>query len=129
MALDGLVRKGTKIAKKVTKRLQGNITHAAWTGKDKKSKPTYATATTIPAIIDLGPKPFRTAQGVTITVKAMIYILQPISANGASGRHEPVDPRDKITLPDGTVGAPIQGSGGLLDPTTSYPYFHTVALG
>ena len=59
---------------------------------------------------------------------AKVTILQPITANGTSGRTEPVDPRDKVTLPDGTVG-PILDVAGLVNPDTGYPYMFEIWLG
>jgi hypothetical protein len=58
----------------------------------------------------------------------LITIIGPVTANGAPNRDEPVDPRDKFVLPDGTSG-PIVDVNGLLDPSTGRPYLYEVALG
>jgi hypothetical protein len=131
MSLADVIRGAVATAKSVTAPLEVDITHEAWTGLDNSTKPTYATGVTLSALVEQGPVPFRTALGETVEVKAIVTILQPVTANGASGREEPIDPRDQITLPNGTIGAPIVATPepGLVDPSTSVPYFHRVALG
>ena len=130
MTVATVVRNAVATAKSVTSSLQADITHKAWTGQATSgAKPTYASGVTLPALIDQRPTAFRTALGEVIAVKAVIHILQPIAANGASGREEPIDPRDEITLPNGTVGAPIMGAGGFVDPSTGRPYLYTIGLG
>ena len=130
MSLATVVRNAVALAKSVTSTLQDNITLAAWTGQATSgAKPTYAAGVTLPALIEQGPTSFRTARGEVIAVKAVVHILQPVAANGAANREEPIDPRDKITLPNGTVGAPIMGAEGFVDPSTNLPYLYTVALG
>lgn len=76
--------------------------------------------------------PFRTALGETVTVKAVLYILDTVDPNGATGRREPIDPRDKITLQSGIVGSPIsgpKGEGDLIDPSSGRSFFTVVGLG
>ena len=130
MSLATVVRNAVACAKSVTSALQADITLGAWTGQATSgAKPTYAAGVTLPALIEQGPVAFRTALGEVIAVKAVIHILQPITANGAANREEPIDPRDQITLPNGTVGPPIMGAGGFVDPSTGLPYLYTIALG
>ncbi len=129
MSLATVVRNAVACAKSVTSALQADITHEAWTAPGTSgAPPTHAAGVTIPALIDQRPTAFRTALGLVIAVKAVIHILQPITANGAADREEPIDPRDKITLPNGTVGAPIMGAGGFVDPSTGLPYLYTIGL-
>jgi hypothetical protein len=54
--------------------------------------------------------------------------LTPVAANGTTGRREPIDPRDRLTLPDGAVGN-ILAVEGLGDPDTNHNYFYQVYLG
>lgn len=129
MTLASVVRRAVAKADRLTRSLQAQVDHVAWTGQDGNTKPTYASAVKRSAIIEQGPVPFRTAEGETIAVKAVVHILETVEANGASDRKEPIDPRDRITLPDGTVGAPIMGAEGVVDPSTGKPYMYTVALG
>ncbi len=129
MSLDTVIRNAVATAKSVTSDAQVDITHEAWTGQATSgAKPTYAAGVTLPAFVDEKKDSFRTALGEVIAVTAIIHILQPVAANGAANREEPIDPRDQITLPSGTVGAPIMGAGGFVDPSTGRPYYYTVLL-
>ena len=131
MSLGDIVRDAVALADKIGREesLEANITHEAWTGHaTSAAKPTYAAGVTIPALVDESSQAFRSAAGETLTVKAVIYIHRPIAANGSDDREEPLDPRDRITLPRGTVGTPIQGAGGFVDPSTGKPYMYTVGL-
>jgi hypothetical protein len=128
MALDSILRSGVALANRMTGSLQAVVTHEAWTGTDTFNKPTYATAVSRPAIVDLNQRRSIERDGTVIVSRASITFLSPIAANGASGRREPIDPRDRLTLPDGTTG-PILEVAGAVDPTTGYPYAPTVALG
>ena len=130
MSLADVIRSSVEVAKSATAAAQADIALAAWTGQATSgAKPTYAAGVTLPAIIEQGPVAFRNALGETVTVKAVINILQPVAANGAANREEPIDLRDKITLPNGTVGSPIMGASGLVDPSTGVPYSYSVGLG
>ena len=131
MSLATVVHQAVRLVNRVTKSVQADITIEPWIGQDGNTKPTYDSAVIVKAIVEQGPLPFRNSLGETIVVKAILHILEPLEANGADNREEPLDPRDRITLPSGVVGAPIRGTatgGDLVDPATGYPYFHTVAL-
>ena len=60
--------------------------------------------------------------------KTKLTFVRPIPDEGTAGRREPIDPRDKITLPDGTAG-PIINTGGLVSGGTGKPYMLEVWLG
>ena len=129
MMLDDIIRDVVALADSVSTPLRADITLEAWTGSATSgAAPTYAAAVTIPAIVDQSSDAFRSAAGETLAVKGVIRILRPVAANGSDNRKEPIDPRDRITLPDGTVGTPIMGVGGLVDPSTGKPYTYTVGL-
>jgi hypothetical protein len=108
--------------------LQVSITHRAWTARDKYNKPTYASAVTRKAVMKSLQRMIRTTGGQEVLARASLTFLTPITANGAEGRREPVDPRDLITLPDGTTG-PILDVTGTVDPETDAPYALKVILG
>ena len=131
MGLDSIVRDVVSVANDLTADLQDTITLEQWTGNatDGKRGSTYASGVSIKALVEMGPKPFRTSNGDTILAAAVVSILQPVTANGATGRQEPIDPRDRITLPNSEVAAPIMSAAGFMDPSTNSPYFYTVALG
>jgi hypothetical protein len=66
--------------------------------------------------------------GAEVLQIATVTIIGPVAANGADERREPVDPRDRITLPNGFSG-PILDVGGVVDPDTGSPYSVQVILG
>lgn len=127
------MRNAVALANRMTQKLdlQEEFTHEAWIGTTgSKATPVYATGVSIKALIEQGSDDFRTSTGEVITVKAVMNVLEIVTPNGAANRHEPFDPRDRITLPDGTTGTPIEGlKKNLLDPSTGRPYLHTVGLG
>jgi len=129
MGLDNIVRSGVALANKVTGSLQGVVTIKPWIAQDVNGTATYGAAKKVKAIIELGEKSLKTANGVSVDIQAKITFLQPIKANGAEGRVEPIDDRDVITLPDGTTGPTIVGEPMIVDPASSKPYFQIVGIG
>lgn len=129
MGLQSIVASGVAIAANLTATLRVNVTHEAWTGTSGNyGTPTYATGVTRSALVEMRPSLRRLPDGTEVMAKATVTFLVPISANGASGRREPIDPRDKITLHDGTTG-PIIDISGLVNPDTTRPYLLVVSLG
>ena len=130
MSLVDVLRAGVATIDKVTGDggIQLNITHEAWTGHDAHGAPTYAAGVTISAIVERKSRLVRLTNGELVTAKAAINIPRAIVSNGATGRHEPIDVRDKITLPDGDSG-PILDTQGLYDSATNAPMFHEIFLG
>lgn len=131
MGLGAVVRSAVAVANDITADLQDTITIEQWTANATDGYPgkSYDSSISVSAIIEQGPRPFRTREGEVIQAAAVINILQPIAANGATGRVEPIDPRDRITLPDGYADTPIMGASGLVDPSTGRPYYYQIALG
>jgi len=121
MGLADVVRSAVAIADSVTASLQTDVTHEAWIDDDRFGKPTYADPVTRKALVSQVQKLVRTADDRTVVAKTKVSFLRPIPAQGASGRAEPLDPRDKITLPDGTTG-PLLAVEGMVDPGTDRPY-------
>jgi hypothetical protein len=131
MGLSSLVRAGVALAHSITNAsggLQGDVVHHAWTANAAGGAPTWGTSTTRRALIEKEEQLLRLPGGKEVLQRAKVTFLHPITANGAANRHEPIDPRDKIVLPDGTTG-PILLIKGLVDPTTGYPYLFEVSLG
>lgn len=122
MGLADLIRKGVAIANTVTSGAQVDVTHEPWTGSDGQSKPVYGTAQLLPAIVVDSQRGFRDAVGEVVQSHTRISFLRPVPPNGAAGRREPIDPRDRLTTPDGTTGK-IAGVGGMVDRGTGRPFF------
>jgi len=128
MSLDTIVRSAVSIANSVTSDLQCDVTLEAWTGSSVHGAPTYATAVTIPAIVEMKNRLVKAVNGELVMSKARVTFVRPVTANGATGRREPIDPRDRITLPDSETG-PILDVDGLFDSSTNAPYMLSVFLG
>lgn len=129
MSLLNVVRSAIKSVDTVTKPLQATVQHSQWTGQDGYGHNSFAAPVSRRAVVDLTRKVrVRMEDGVLLMTIAEITFLDPIPDNGASGRKEPVDNRDKIVLPDGSTG-PIVSTGGPLDAGTNRPFLNTVLLG
>jgi hypothetical protein len=108
--------------------LQVNVTHEAWVGKDGRAKPIYATAVSRAALVQYRRPQEQRTEGQPITHRAILSFLGPIQPVGIPGRREPVDPRDKFTLPDGTTG-PIVDVQSMPAADNHAPYLTVVYLG
>lgn len=128
MSFSSLVRSGVSLADSLTGSLQDECTYEAWTGSDRFGKETYAAGVALPTLIERKQDLVTDYEGEEVVSKATITILRPIADNGASGRQEPIDPRDKFTLPDGTSGR-ILSVDAFIDPSIGAGYFHIVKLG
>lgn len=95
------------------------VLHEAWTGQDEYGAPTYDEAVTLQAMVQEGTNQVRTRAGEVITTRACISFLEPVAANGAGGRREPIDPRDRFTLPSGYTGPIVDNVGAMLAGTSS----------
>jgi hypothetical protein len=128
MGLADVVRGGVRIANGITSGLQVVVSHEAWIGQDAYDKPQFATAVSRPALVEAKQRLRRTTSGKEVMQRASITFLEMPEANGAAERREPIDPRDRLILPDGTTG-PILDVAGLTDPGTDAAYLLEVALG
>jgi hypothetical protein len=128
MALDSLVRGAVAIASSATASLQVTVAHSAWIANDEYGAPQYATPVNRQAIVEYRQRLRHLRDGQEVMQRAVAFLLEPVEPNGASGRREPIDPRDKIVLPDGTTG-PLYDVAGLADPQTNASYYHEVVIG
>lgn len=125
MALNDLIRKGLQIADKATSSLQATVQHAAFIKNDGEGG--YLFATPIPrlALIERKQKAFRNKEGDEVVSTHVVTILRPVDPNGAAGRQEPIDPRDVITIPDGSASG-ILHVETIVDPAIGAGYYHQV---
>ncbi len=128
MSLLDTVRAGIATAATLTRPLQGNVTHTPWTGQDWDGAQTYGTPVLRKALVDLTHKLRKTDEGKLVMTVAVVTFLDVIPDNGASGRTEPIDVRDKIVLPDGTTGPLVRG-GGFMDAVTGRPLLNEIMIG
>lgn len=124
MNLERILRKGVKSAHKATKSVQEEVTHVAWTGQSGSGE---ALTTTQPLVMLVEQKlqQHTLPAGGTIEISAELTALEPIPPVSATGRINPVDPRDEFILADGTRGK-VVGVGGLRKDT---PFVSQIFLG
>ncbi len=129
MGLRATIKKGIALANRLTADLQVTVYHSAWIGTDDVyGQPVYADPVPRQALVENRQRTFRTDAGQEILQRAMVTFLAPISANGAAGRREPIDIRDKIVLNTGYTG-PIKYVDGLENADANSPYMLEVILG
>jgi len=128
MAFDDLIRTGLELADSLTAPLQATVSHEAWQHSDGLGGGTYAAAVNRPAIIVRRNRERQMSDGRTILTTARITFLRPIDPEGSVGRQEPVDSRDRLTLPDGSTD-PVADVEALIDPDTGRGYYAVVYLG
>jgi len=132
MSLADLVRSKVALANSLTSDLQPTVTHTPWTGSSGDGDDTYGTPVVRNAFVDRTRKQSYTPQGRLVITVATITILEPIedtTPTVAGTRTQPIDPRDKFVLSDGTTAPIVQIGDGFEDSGTNRPYLNTVILG
>jgi hypothetical protein len=126
---DSLIRSGVALADSLTGSLQSTVTHEAWIGQDAYGSPSYAAPVARAALVEQRVAQARVQpSGEMVSTTAKVTFLRPIAPNGAAGRKEPVDTRDRITLQDGATG-PLVNISNFIDKTTGRGYLTEVWLG
>lgn len=128
MDLSAILRSGVATVDRTTLSGQVAVTHEAWISADTYSKPAYDDPVTLMALVEMKQSKRTLPGGTEIVQRAVLTFTRPVAANGATGRREPIDPRDRITLPSGFTG-PILDVEGVVDPSTGSPYSLTVTMG
>lgn len=123
-----IVRNGVALADSLTTTLQDAVTYEPWVSINGFGDDSYGSPQSIPAIIERGARLVVDAEGREIRAEHTINLLRPIAANGAVGRDEPIDGRDKFTLSDGSTGR-IAAVESLVNPATGAGYYHIVSIG
>lgn len=133
MSLGDIVRSAVATVHAITNNgeLTEAISLARWNGQDDQGLATYASTLTINAIVERKNKRIRTASGAETVATATVTILKPFAKLSpvVSGRREPVDPRDQVTLADGISGPIMAVDDGLADQSTNRPYLTQIFLG
>lgn len=123
-----IIRTGVALANSLTSTLQVTIMHTPWIGVDANNVAQYGTPVARQAIVEYKLDSREKVYGEENLQSCTITFLNPIAANGAANRDEPIDPRDRMVLPDGTSG-PLISVKGIVDPSTNKPYLYQVILG
>lgn len=118
------------LASPLTADFQGMITHYPWTHQstDGFGEDFYASGVQYNALVDRTVEEKYSNIGELIITAARVTILDPMIPNGTSGRREPIDPRDKIVLDDGTT-APIVDLPKFTNPATGMPFVNEATIG
>lgn len=118
------------LASEITKDfdLQAKAKIERWISSSETGKYTYSIPIFIDCIEDSKQRIITTSTGQPITIMSSLTFLDPIPSQGASGRREPIDPRDRITAPSGFSG-PIVDVGGTINPETGRGFITEVMLG
>jgi hypothetical protein len=131
LALRKILVNGVKIISKVTDDAKDEVTLKPWIGDDTKGNVFYASSMTLRALVSKKHQAQFSAMGGMVQVVARVQFVDSVPSttpNAGEERVNPIDPRDIITLSDGTT-APIIADGGFVDRVTSQPYAIKVTLG
>lgn len=131
MALADVLRKQVANLSKIVDSFKGNVSFYAWIGQNGAGTDEYAAVVTVRAVISMKKEQRYTASSGLVMTHATLTVLDGIAdttANTGQVREQPVDPRDKFILPDGST-APVVDSGGPMDPSTSRGFINKITLG
>lgn len=127
MSLLDVLRSGIKLADKITKPLQSDVTYYRASRQDGYGAPTLGTGVPLKAIVDFRSVPTRDSNGITVYSSATLTLLDAAAVVSATNG-EGVDVDDIFVLADGTKGK-VLSIGGFMDAGTEKPIPLTVMLG
>jgi hypothetical protein len=128
MALADVVRSGIALANNLTGSFQVSVNHYAWISDNEAGEPQFAAPIIRQALHERKQRLIKTADSRELVSTSQLTIIGPVGENGAEGRREPIDSRDKIVFFSGESGK-ILNINGLDDPSTGRPYMYEVSLG
>lgn len=110
--------------------LMDNVTIQYWEGdSDLVGTGIYSDPVSFEAVVIRKNQMVKDNNGQDVMSKTYLGFIEALPDHGVgTGRDEPLDTRDIITLSDGTTG-PILNTDGLMDSATSRPYLSEVYLG
>lgn len=117
------------LANTLTQSLQVVVGHKAWVNSADTGAPLYdPVVTPRQCLYEKVQRLKRNNLGEEhVSSGKMSFLVGNIPPHGASGRQEPIDPRDIFVQPDGSE-FPILSIEGLIDPGTNLPYLYEVYL-
>jgi hypothetical protein len=127
-----ILRSGVKLADKLTAGAQAPIVIEPWQSQNGDGTITYGTGVSYQAVIDTTRKQLRTGSGELLIVTATLTIVGdvlPAAGGPYAGRIEPIDPRDRVTLPDGKTAPILSVPNSVVDPGTDRGLIHEILLG
>lgn len=126
-----ILRAGVALADSLTKGLQCSVQWEAYTGQGANGRQ-YAAPVTLSAIVDFTTRQYVSKDGKVSTIAATVTVVGDVLPNGAvtvPPRREPIDPKDRITLPNGFTGPIVSAPGAVMDPSTGRGLIHEIMLG
>jgi hypothetical protein len=130
MSLDQILRDGVSILNTETKSLQVEVQHFAWIGQDTFGEESFEDSPVIiNAIEESLNRMVHLSDGRVEFVMSKLIVLEPVNPNGAEGRVEPVDLKDKLVLPNGRTGPIVDIPKSVIDPTTCRSFHLEIMIG
>ena len=123
MGLDDVLRNAVAVAKRTTVDLRPEVLHRRWKGGNQP--PFSFSDVKLYPIVEYTTRLVRSEDGAEAVSRAKLTFLEPLKAQGADGRREPIDHRDEFILPDGS-SAHFLANAGFVDPTIGTPFAHEV---
>lgn len=132
MGLGSVVRGVIPVIKEVIGGQDGlmdDITIRYWESDgDLAGGGSYSEPVEFQAVVERKQEQVKDFDGQTVMSQHYLGFIEALPPHGGDDRDEPIDPRDLITLSDGSTG-PILKTDGLMDQQTSGPYIFEVWLG
>lgn len=126
-----LLEVGIDIANSLTSGVQSICILEQFIGSGPSGDFTYASPVEVSAVVDYTNK-VSIRGGQIVTVSATVTVLERIEPNLTvtdPPRKNPIDPRDKLTLPDGSTGSIISVPGAVNNPKTGTGFIQVLEIG
>lgn len=126
-----LLEVGINIANSLTPGVQSICVLEQFIGSGPSGDFEYDDPINVNAVVDYTNK-VSIREGQIVTVSATITVLERIEPNLAvtdPPRKNPIDPRDKLTLPDGSTGSIISVPGAVNNPKTGTGFIQVIEIG
>lgn len=128
-----ILRLGISLANSFTAGVQCQVKFEACTGQNANGR-TYAAPVYLSAVVDYTSKErVNVSTGKVQIIAATITVIGDVHPNGSAitgnPRREPIDDRDRLTLPNGFTGPVISAPGSVADPATGRGFIHVIELG
>jgi hypothetical protein len=128
MGLPDLISRQLEVVRVYTEDLQADVQIEAWVGEPESfgGPERFDVPIIVPAFCQEGEQHHKRSDGQVITTKARLVLLKEVPPNGALLRREPIDPRDRITLPSGATGHLAELPGVQTNPFTGQSFNRVV---
>lgn len=130
MSLATIIRDAVTLAAAQVSEVLETVQWHPWIADDENGRPQYEEgAIELQALVEREPGVINLPSGEVIEYSHHIAFMGPVAAHGADGRKEPIDPRDKFALADGTTSPTVRVKPALFDSETLAGFAFEVWLG